>query len=111
MTRSSFLTRIKEIGILRAIGVKKYDIYKMFFGEIVAVTIIANVPGILFASYIVNKIATSDLVPSGFLSFNIPMMITTIIFVFVFNLLIGILPVFNTLRKTPASILSRYDLD
>ena len=38
MTRSSFLSRIKEIGIYRAIGVKKTDIYKMFLGEIIAIT-------------------------------------------------------------------------
>ena len=34
IVRSSFLSRIKEVGIFRAIGMKKIDIYKMFFGEI-----------------------------------------------------------------------------
>ena len=29
MLRSSFLSRIKEVGVLRAIGLKKKDIYKM----------------------------------------------------------------------------------
>ena len=38
MIRSSFLSRIKEIGIYRAIGVKRVDIYKMFYGEIFAIT-------------------------------------------------------------------------
>ena len=33
MIRSSFLSRIKEVGILRAIGVKKIDIYKMFLSR------------------------------------------------------------------------------
>ena len=37
MIRSSFLSRIKEVGIYRAIGVKKQDIYKMFLGEILLV--------------------------------------------------------------------------
>ena len=40
MMRSSFLARVKEVGILRAIGVKKLDIYKMFLGEIIAITIV-----------------------------------------------------------------------
>lgn len=44
MTRSSFLSRIKEIGVLRAIGVKKSDIYKMFIGEILAITTVAGIP-------------------------------------------------------------------
>ena len=46
MIRSSFLSRIKEIGILRAIGLKKKDIYKMFAGETIAITTLASVPGI-----------------------------------------------------------------
>ena len=44
MIRSSFLSRIKEIGVLRAIGVKKRDIYRMFVGEIISITTIASVP-------------------------------------------------------------------
>lgn len=42
--RSSFLSRIKEIGIYRAIGIKKNDIYRMFFGEILALTTISSLP-------------------------------------------------------------------
>ena len=38
MIRSSFLSRVKEVGIYRAIGTKKTDIYKMFAGEIIAIT-------------------------------------------------------------------------
>ena len=30
MLRSSFLSRIREVGTLRAIGLKKRDIYRMF---------------------------------------------------------------------------------
>lgn len=51
MTRSSFLSRIKEVGIYRAIGVKKSDIYKMFIGESFAITSISSLPGVLFISY------------------------------------------------------------
>ena len=38
MVRSSFLSRIKEIGILRAVGIKRLDIYKMFLGEVLIIT-------------------------------------------------------------------------
>ena len=51
MTRSSFLSRIKEVGTLRAIGVKKSDIYKMFMGEAFAITTLTQIPGVLFMSY------------------------------------------------------------
>lgn len=56
MTRSSFLSRIKEIGILRAIGVKKLDIYKMFLGEILAITTVAGMPGAILMSYILRMV-------------------------------------------------------
>ena len=54
MLRASFLSRIKEVGIYRAIGVKKKDIYIMFSGEIIAITTLASLPGILLSAYIIN---------------------------------------------------------
>ena len=45
MIRSSFLSRVREVGILRAIGFKRRDIYKMFGGEILAITLLASTPG------------------------------------------------------------------
>jgi ABC-type antimicrobial peptide transport system permease subunit len=54
MNRSSFLSRIKEVGIYRAIGVKKTDIYKMFMGEAFAITTLTQVPGVLFMAYCIN---------------------------------------------------------
>ena len=42
---------------------------------------------------------------------NIFTVLVSIILVYVFNLLVGLIPVFNILRKTPANILARHDLD
>ena len=108
--RSSFLSRIKEIGTLRAIGVKKKDIYKMFLGEILAILLTASLSGIILMSYILNVITTLPLIKDNFV-FNLPIIILSIAVIFIFNILIGLLPVFNVLRKTPAQILSRIDID
>ena len=110
MIRSSFLSRVKEVGIYRAIGTKKTDIYKMFAGEIIAITSLTNLPAILFVGYAVNKLSQS-LYFEDMLYFSIPLMIFVIIFNYIFNLIIGLMPVFNTTRKKPAAILSRYDID
>lgn len=110
MIRSSFLSRIKEIGIYRAIGVKKIDIYKMFFGEIFATLTLASVPGILLMAYILNILSGISYISSYFVV-NIYVVFVTVGVVYLFNLLVGLIPVFNTIRKTPAQILSRYDLD
>jgi hypothetical protein len=36
--------------------------------------------------------------------------ISSILLVFIFNLIVGLIPVFNTIRKRPAEILSRTDI-
>jgi len=110
MTRSSFLSRIKEVGIYRAIGVKKSDIYKMFMGEAFAITTLTQIPGVLFMSYCINVLSDIRYVARNY-TMNISVIILCIILLYLFNIIIGLIPVFNTIRKTPASILSRHDLD
>ena len=110
MIRSSFLSRIKEIGIFRAIGVKRIDIYKMFYGEIFAITTLTSVPGLLFMAYVLSVLREIKMLERLFLV-NTATILISILLVYVFNLLIGLIPVFNVVRKTPAQILSRHDLD
>jgi len=110
MTRSSFLSRIKEIGIFRAIGVKKTDIYKMFLGEIIAITTISSLTGILLMSYALSKLCKITYLNTVF-AMNPVVFFGAIIIVYVFNSVVGLIPVFNTMRKTPAAILARHDVD
>lgn len=110
MIRASFLSRVKSVGIYRAIGVKKSDIYRMFYGEIIAITTIASVPGIILASYILKVLSNIKFLSKYFLV-NFRIVLLSIIFVYIFNLIIGLIPIFNTIRRRPASILSRHDLD
>ena len=110
MTRSSFLSRIKEIGIYRAIGVKKTDIYKMFLGEIFAITTVSSLLGIGIMSYILYKLCKISYLASMF-AFNPVVILGAIAIVYVFNSLVGLIPVFSTMRKTPAAILARHDVD
>ena len=111
MSRSSFLSRIKEIGIYRAIGIKKSDIYKMFYGEILAINVIATLPGILFMAYALKVLGSSaELLERMYMVTPLTILVA-IILIFIFNSLVGLIPVFNVLRKTPAQILSRYDLE
>ena len=110
MIRASFLSRIKSVGIYRAIGVKKRDIYRMFYGEIIAITTISSVPGIIFAAYVLNILSKIKYIGEYFL-INFNVVLISVLFVYVFNLVIGLIPVFNTIRRKPASILSRYDLE
>lgn len=110
MMRSSFLSRIKEVGIYRAIGVKKSDIYKMFIGESFAISTIASLPGVLFMSYCLHVLSTISYVSNNY-AMNIYIVMLCIVIVYLFNIIVGLVPVFNTMRKTPAQILARHDLD
>ena len=110
MLRSSFLSRIKEVGVLRAIGLKKKDIYKMFLGEIIALTTLTTLPAMAVMAYILNGISKVPLIGSQYLMNPLVFLISFAI-VAGFNLAAGLLPVFNTMRKTPAEILSRNDVN
>ena len=110
MIRSSFLSRIKEVGIYRAIGIKKSDIYKMFSGEIIAITIIASFTGISFMTYILYNLSKISYLEDMFMV-NIYTYGISLVLVLLFNILVGLIPVFNTIRKAPANILARTDVD
>jgi len=110
MTRSSFLSRIKEIGIYRAIGVKKTDIYKMFLGEIFAITTVSSLVGIGVMSYVLYHLCQIKFLTTMF-ALNPVVIAGAVIIVYVFNSVVGLIPVFSTMRKTPAAILARYDVD
>ncbi len=110
MMRSSFLSRIKEIGILRAIGVKKTDIYKMFLGEITAITTIGSLTGIVLMSYALGKLSKITYLSTMF-AMNPVVFFGAVIVVYLFNGIVGLIPVYNTMRKTPAAILARQDVD
>ncbi len=109
MMRASFLSRIKEIGVYRAIGMKKSDIYKMFVGEISAITLIGSMPGFLFMSYILYKLTQISMLQDQYM-FNLFVVLLGAIVIFGVNLLFGLLPVWKTVRKTPAEILARTDI-
>ena len=108
--RASFLSRIKEVGTLRAIGVKKSDIYKIFMGEIIAISMTASLSGYVFMSYIASRLAEVSYLEDMFLM-NPKVFGTGLAVIFIFNIVIGLLPVFGTMRKTPAAILSRTDVN
>ena len=109
MIRSSFLSRVKEVGIYRAIGVKKRDIYIMFSGEIIAITCLASIPGILFSTYVISLLTKISYLKSMLL-INPIIVGYSILLVFIFNLIVGLVPIYNTLRKRPTEILSRTDI-
>ena len=110
MMRSSFLSRIKEVGVLRAIGIKRKDIYRMFLGETIAITTIASMPGIVLMTYILKQISKISYVNRMFIV-NFKTVTISILIVYLFNIVVGLLPLFKVVRKTPAKILAIHDVE
>ena len=108
--RSSFLSRIKEVGILRAIGLKKKDVYKMFLGEILSITSLTSLPGVALMTYILSQLTKISFVNRMFVV-NVKTIGISILIIYGFNILVGLLPLFKVIRKPPARILARHDLE
>lgn len=88
---------------------KKLYIYKMFTGEIIAISILGSMTGVFFSSYIIYQLTTVAYYANKFLM-NGTTILNMIIIVYLFNLLVGLLPCALTVRKTPAQIMSRSDI-
>jgi len=108
--RTSMLNRIREIGIYRAIGATKRDIYKIFFGEIIATTTMGSLTGYVAMSILILRI--QSMAGEAMNLFNMPLsyFIGGIVFIYTLNIVFGMLPVFNLLRKTPSEISAKYDI-
>lgn len=110
MLRSSFLSRIKEVGTLRAIGLKKKDIYRMFTGEILVMTFLTAIPGIALMYFGLAQVVKITYYLEGLYKITPLIAIVTFAIILGFNLLAGLIPVYSTMRKTPAQILARTDI-
>lgn len=88
---------------------KKLDIYKMFTGEIIAISTLGSMTGVFFSFYIIYQLTTVAYYANKFLM-NGTTILNVIIIVYLFTLLVGLLPTILTLRKTPVEIMSRSDI-
>ena len=108
--RSSFLSRIKEVGTLRAIGMKKRDIFMMFVGEAMAISLIVSTSGVILMSYILKELATISILES-YILINLKVVLLSIATLYTCNLFFGLLPLTRTLKKMPSEIIKRNDFD
>lgn len=106
LIRSSMMSRIYQIGVYRALGIKKLNIYKIFFTEILVITLITAALGLFAVSVVVNK--TNEIIDVIHYPWYIAPV--TILFMLVVNGVVGLLPINTLLRLTPSQILSKYDI-
>ncbi len=110
--RSKMIADIKEIGVLRSIGIKKKEIINKYLVEIIINTIFTSfigymlvlIGGGLIISYLRNLLDTE------FNVFLSPYPYLGLILLLIFNIIFGIMPIINLLRKTPSEIMAKYDI-
>jgi ABC-type antimicrobial peptide transport system permease subunit len=110
IVRSSLIQRVRDIGIYRSLGIRSFDILKLFLAEAVILTTVTSLIGYLGMTYILNQIqqATQEVVEV--ISVSLVSLVLGILFIYTVNVLSGLFPVFNLLRKTPSTIMTKYDI-
>ncbi len=107
--RSSFMSRLREVGIQRAIGVTRRNLTFRFAVETLFLNLVTTVPGFLATTLFITSLSDSMLFSEIFF-FPAWLAITLFVIITAAALLFGILPAYLLLRKTPSEILSKYDI-
>lgn len=107
--RSSMLSKVREIGIYRAVGVSKKNMIFKFAVESSAIALQTLAVGFVIGAYAATSLANGGVTASTFY-FPFWLGALTLIFLIGTCILFGILPIASLLRKTPAQILAKYDI-
>jgi ABC-type lipoprotein export system ATPase subunit len=107
--RASFMSRVREVGVLRAIGVTKRNLLFRFAVETGLLLLLTAVPGYLISALFIASLSDAALFSTVFF-FPVWMGIGLLTVIALVGMLFGILPAAALLRKTPSEILSKYDI-
>lgn len=109
--RASFISRIREIGIYRCIGVKKSELTKEFIFECIIKLSFSAVIGIILCAIVIRNIfAPLYVMNNDFLHSRMINFIIVFVFIFIVNIGITIALVYDLLKLTPAEIIAKYDI-
>ncbi len=107
--RSSFMSRVREVGILRAIGVTKKNLVFRFAVETGLLLLLTTVIGYLCTSLFIASLADAPLFSEIFF-FPPWLAIGILAVILAAGIFFGVLPALILLRKTPSEILAKYDI-
>lgn len=109
--RSSLIGSVREVGIYRAIGVSRRNIIFKYFTEALTLSTLTVLVGYLFASgFIWICSSRSSLVAKTVFFYPPAYALALFVILMGVTLLLGVLPVFMLLRKSPGEILAKYDI-
>ncbi|MBE0701281.1 MAG: ABC transporter ATP-binding protein/permease, partial [Acholeplasmataceae bacterium] len=92
--RSSLISRIYEVSVYRALGVRKKDIFRSFIVEIFVLTTISTMVGYILATMALSRLQEGLLGEFNFFYVSPLTVVAGIIIAYIINILAGLLPVF-----------------
>lgn len=109
MMKANAIQRMQDLGVYRLIGISKLSIIGLFAYENFLITSYTSLVGAVLAT-LVTKIISG--IPSLYTQVNYPWyaFLGTVAFLYVVNILVGIMPIRKILRLPPAQLASKYDI-
>lgn len=109
MMKANAVARMQDLGVYRMLGISRYSIMGMFAWENFLITTYTSLAGAVITvltSYIISRI------PSVEKEFYYPwyLFLATVLVIYLFNILIGILPIRKMLKLPPAQLAAKYDI-
>ena len=111
-TRSRIIADVKTIGIYRSMGATRLDIIKNYFLDIILETTFTTLLGYILTITIYSSLMKKIYEILG-VSKNIGNPLLFIfggLLIYIIDVVFGLIPVMNLLRKTPSEINSKYDI-
>ena len=109
MMRSSMLSRIYEISVYRALGMKQSGIMREFIIELLFITTFTTFLGYLLACLIIVSIQENSYL-KDIAYLNTTAFFLGLFLIYFINIFFGMMSIRRQLRKTPAELLSNYDM-
>lgn len=108
LMKSYAMKNIYDIGVYRALGIKKISVVMIYALEILIISIRTTLVAALLCFVVTNIIADIPVIDITF-AISLPLFLICTFAMILMNVLVGIIPVCSYLRLTPSKILTKYD--
>jgi len=108
--RSALMNRIREVGILRAIGVTKKNLVYRFAVETLVLTALTVLVGYLLSSGFIGLCYSASSLMSEIFYYPLWLAGSVLLVLFLLSMFCGLVPISRLLKKTPSEIIAKYDI-
>ena len=109
MLKASMTSKIYEISVYRALGVKKFDIVKQYLVEILITMTFSSLTLYLIATLLIKEIQNVLIGSANYFLISFEGVLIGVVIIYSIGL-VGLIPISRLLSKSPAQILSDYDI-